>query len=207
LQTTAYWLAIDDRIVEKLRTNGLWSNDPNQYGSTWPFQRDQARARDGYRCQVCGAPEQGRAHDVHHKIPFRTFSSASEANQLKNLITLCPACHKKVENVVRVRSGLAGLAYVLRNLAPLYLMCDIRDLGIHSDPQSLLAEGKPMVVVYDNIPEGIGFSERLYEIHGELLTQAFELINNCECTGGCPSVCRTAVRTGSVGKLRPGAID
>lgn len=201
LQTTAYWLAIDEHIVDKLRANGLWNNDPNQYGSTWHVQRDKARARDGYRCQVCGAQEKGRVHDVHHKIPFRTFSSATEANQLTNLITLCPACHKKVENVVRMRSGLAGLAYVLRNLAPLYLMCDIRDLGIHSDPQSPLAEGTSVVVVYDNIPEGIGFSERLFEIHGELLSQAYELINNCECSSGCPSCVGPAGENGIGGKI------
>ena len=100
-----------------------------------------------------------------------------------------------------MRSGLAGLAFILGNLAPLYLMCDTRDLGIHSDPQSPLAEGKPSVVIYDKVPEGIGFSERLYELHDELLTRACELIKTCECSDGCPSCVGPAGENGTGGKI------
>jgi DEAD/DEAH box helicase domain-containing protein len=187
LQTTAYWLTLADDTVERLRDQGMWSNDPNQYGPTWPRQRDRARARDGYRCQVCSAPELGRAHDVHHKIPFRTFASAEIANQLENLVTLCPNCHRRVETAVRVRSGLAGLGFVLGHLAPLFLMCDTRDLGVHSDPQSPLTEGHPAVVLYDQIPAGIGLSQRVFELHSDLVTRARELVAECPCLDGCPS--------------------
>ena len=33
-----------------------------------------------------------------------------------------------------MKSGLAGLVYVLGNLAPLFLMCDTGDLGTHIEP-------------------------------------------------------------------------
>ncbi|HEY6042657.1 MAG TPA: DEAD/DEAH box helicase, partial [Anaerolineae bacterium] len=75
LHTTGYWLALKDETVEALRAEGLWSNDPNDYGPEWPMVRDRIRARDGYRCTSCGTPEEGRAHHVHHKIPFRAFPS------------------------------------------------------------------------------------------------------------------------------------
>ena len=58
---------------------------------------------------------------------------------------------------------------MLGHLAPLFLMCDSRDLGVHSDPQSPVAEGRPAVVIYDQVPAGIGFSQRLFELHAELL--------------------------------------
>ena len=206
LQTTAYWLTIGEETIDRLRAKGLWKNDPNQYGPTWAIQRDRARARDGYRCQVCGAAEQGRAHDVHHKIPFRTFSTTEEANQLNHLVTLCQACHHRVESAVRMRSGLAGLAFVLGNLAPLYLMCDMCDLGIHSDPQSILADGNPTVVLYDKVPDGIGFSERLYELHDELFTRADELVKACECADGCPSCVGPAGENGIGGKIETMAL-
>ena len=119
--------------------------------------RDQVRARDGYRCQVCGLPESGKSHDVHHKIPFRLFASPEQANQLSNLVTLCPVCHRQAETAVRVRSGLAGLTYALSNLAPLHLMCDPGDLGSHADAEASWADGKPSVVLYDLVPAGIGF--------------------------------------------------
>jgi DEAD/DEAH box helicase domain-containing protein len=132
-------------------------------------------------------PENGRQHDVHHKIPFRAFTSATEANQLENLTTLCPSCHHKVEQNVRMRSGLAGLGYVLGNLAPLFLMCDSGDLGMHIEPVPSAAFANPSVVLYDLVPAGIGFSQRLFELHDELLRRARELVEQCECVDGCPS--------------------
>ncbi|NOZ06954.1 MAG: DEAD/DEAH box helicase [Chloroflexi bacterium] len=187
LVTTGYWVALDADIVEGLRQQALWSNDPNQYGPDWPAQRERARARDRYRCQACGAEEGGRAHHVHHKTPFRTFAGRREANVLSNLVTLCPRCHRRAELAVRIRSGLAGVAFVLGHLAPLFLMCDTRDLGVHFDPQSALAEGRPTVVLYDQVPGGIGFSERLFALHDNLLADARDVVLACECATGCPS--------------------
>ena len=187
LLTTGYWLALSEATVDRLREQGLWSNDPNDYGPNWAVQRERARARDGYCCQVCGAPEQGRSHDVHHKTPFRAFSSYLQANVLENLATLCPGCHRRVETAVRVRSGLAGLSQVLYYLAPFFLMCDTNDLGVHSDPQSPISGGKPTVVIYEQIPAGIGFSQRLFELHDELIRRAAELVAACPCSDGCPS--------------------
>src|SRR5574338_202039 len=155
--------------VDGLREAGNWLNDPNDYGPGWGRLRDNIRMRDGYKCQVCGAPETGRRHDVHHKVPFRAFASAEEANRPDNLTTLCPSCHHKVEANVRVRSGLAGLAYVLGNLAPLFLMCDSGDLGTHIEPVENQTFGQPTVVLYDLVPAGIGFSEKLFEMHDDML--------------------------------------
>jgi DEAD/DEAH box helicase domain-containing protein len=206
LQTTAYWLALDENTVEALRQEGLWRGDPNQYGPNWEQQRRLARQRDGYICQLCGAPESGREHDVHHKVPFRTFTSYLEANQLENLVTLCHACHRRVETAVRVRSGLAGLGYVLGQLAPLFLMCDSRDLGVQSDPQSPLSDGQPTVVLYDQVPAGIGLSQKLYEIHADLLQRAAELVSGCACTDGCPSCVGPGGENGQGGKAETLAI-
>ena len=77
MQTTGFWLGISEETVSHLRSAGAWSNDPNDYGPDWPRIRDAVRARDGYRCQVCGAPEESRQHEVHHKTPFRSFLNRS----------------------------------------------------------------------------------------------------------------------------------
>jgi len=206
LQTTGYWLALGDETVEKLKEEGLWLNTPNNYGPGWTELTRLVRTRDGFRCQMCGVVEKDRAHDVHHKTPFRSFSSPEQANRLENLATLCPACHKRAEAAVRIRSGLAGLSFLLVNLAPLFLMCDPRDLGVHADPQSPLAEGKPAVALYDQVPAGIGFSTRLFEVHTELLQRAFEVVLTCPCTDGCPSCVGPGGEGGSGGKKETGAI-
>src|SRR5690606_32439891 len=117
--TTGYWVTLSEEVVNQLRESGAWTNDPNDYGPGWQKIRENVRMRDQFTCQVCGAKETTRQHDVHHKTPFRAFTSAEEANRLENLITLCHSCHHKVEQNVRIRSGLAGLGFVLGNLAPL----------------------------------------------------------------------------------------
>lgn len=206
LQTTAYWLALSEDAVQELVESGLWSNTPNDYGPDWPALRDQRRAMDAYRCQVCGISEQEHSHAVHHIIPFRGFASPIQANQLSNLITVCPACHRRIETAVRIRSGLAGLAYVLGQLAPLFLMCDSGDLGVHSDPQSPLADSRPSVVIYEQVPAGIGFSQRLFEVHEELLEQARKLVATCACNDGCPSCVGPGGEGGSGGKAESLAI-
>ncbi|MCG3211097.1 MAG: ATP-dependent RNA helicase DbpA [Anaerolineae bacterium] len=200
LHTTGYWLSLAESTVNSLRESGLWSNDPNNYGPNWAEQRNAARARDGYRCQVCGAPEQGRQHDVHHKIPFRQFASYRLANRLENLVTLCRTCHQRAEAAVKMRSGLAGLATVLGQLAPLFLMCDAHDLGLHAEPQSPLAEGLPVVVIYEMAPGGIGFAEELFNLHGQLIAHARELVLSCGCADGCPSCVGPAGEDGVGGK-------
>ena len=187
LVTTGYWLGIAEETVASLHAQGAWTNDPIDYGPNWSEQRARARSRDGYRCQHCGLPESKHAHHVHHKTPFRAFPSYQQANQLLNLVTLCPRCHRRAETAVRIRSGLAGLAFALGHLAPLFLMCDARDIGVHSDPSSPLAGGQPAVVIYDQVPAGVGFSQRLFEVHDRLMAQAYELVAACECTDGCPS--------------------
>jgi DEAD/DEAH box helicase domain-containing protein len=200
LHTSGYWLALAEATVEQLRAQGLWSNDPNNYGPNWARQRRLARARDGYRCQMCGAPEQGREHDVHHKIPFRTFASYEQANQLANLITLCHPCHRRAETAVRIRSGLAGLAFALGHLAPLFLMCDRNDVAVQHDPKSPLTNGQPAIVIYEVIPGGVGFSERLLELHDQLIAHAHELVAACPCPDGCPSCVGPGGEEGRGGK-------
>ncbi|MFC2053192.1 DEAD/DEAH box helicase [Chloroflexota bacterium] len=200
LQTTGYWLCLENDEVARLRETMLWRNDPNDYGPNWRIVRRQVRARDNFRCQVCGKPEKDRQHDVHHKIPFRAFPSFKSANKLENLTTLCQNCHQRAEMVVKVRSGLSGVAYVLGHLAPFFLMCDIRDLGVFSDPQSPLSEGQPTVVIYDQVPAGIGLSQRLFELHNEVSRRAYNLVGACECSDGCPSCVGPGGENGMGGK-------
>jgi DEAD/DEAH box helicase domain-containing protein len=206
LQTTGYWVSLSEETVSRLREAGAWTNDPNNYGPNWPRIRERVRARDKYTCQVCGALETTRQHDVHHKTPFRAFRSPdglpdpAQANRLENLTTLCPSCHHKTEQNVRMRSGLAGLAYVLGNLAPLFLMCDTGDLGTHVEPVENQTFGQPVVVLYDLVPAGIGFSEKLFEMHGELIARALELVTECACADGCPSCVGPGGENGVGGK-------
>src|SRR3989442_8448365 len=90
--------------------------------------------------------------------------------------------------------GLRAVTYLLHHLAPLFLMCDVRDLGSWLGdapppeapateapaPRVLTAEGartrllrserfEPTVYLYDNQPGGIGLTQRLFELMAALV--------------------------------------
>ncbi len=76
------------------------------YGPNWSQQRRAARERDLFCCRRCGASEEllGYELHVHHRQPFRSFGYVPgkndyylQANRLANLISLCAACHPKLE--------------------------------------------------------------------------------------------------------------
>jgi DEAD/DEAH box helicase domain-containing protein len=192
-ETTASWLWLDPDLVRRLEAEGVLL-PPNDYGPEWASARRAALARDGHRCRQCNAPErEGRTHEVHHLRPFRDFGYLPgenrhdrPANALDNLLTLCPACHQRAEAARGTRSALGGLAYALGNIAPLYLMCDPRDLGVESETRARTTRA-PTITFYDRVPEGLGLSERLYELHAELLQAALELVRTCGCVDGCPA--------------------
>jgi len=195
MDTTAYWLTVPDAVLDNLRAAGAWDVEPiTDYGPNWDAQRELARQRDGYRCRVCGAPERpGRRHDVHHLIPFREFGYVPgendryrQANDLGNLITVCHICHTRIETSKAAEGGLHGLAHVLVHLAPLFLMAAPQDLGVSASVQAPDTR-RPTIYLYDDVPGGVGFAERLYELHRDLLRAAEELVAACPCSDGCPS--------------------
>src|SRR5439155_23716850 len=55
------------------------------------------------------------------------------------------------------RDGIAGLAFAVRQVAQLLLMCDRHDIGISIDTSE-----SARIFVYDNYPGGIGFSAPLF---------------------------------------------
>lgn len=192
LETMGYWLIFGEAMTEELYDAGVLLR-PNDYGANWRLQRKKALERDGYRCRMCGASGDDITLHVHHKRPFREYhyekgvnENYLDANKLENLATLCPSCHRQAEAGQQTRSALGGLAYVLRNLAPLYLMCDPGDIQVSAESRSPLTQA-PTVVVYERVAAGVGFSQRLYELHDILLAAALELVSDCRCRDGCPA--------------------
>jgi DEAD/DEAH box helicase domain-containing protein len=85
-------------------------------------------------------------------------------------------------------------------------MCDHGDLGLHVDPQSSIADSRPTIVLYDSIPAGIGFSQRLFQIHADLMIHTLEIVMTCKCSDGCPSCVGPGGEEGSGGKQEALAI-
>ncbi|MFW6301621.1 MAG: DEAD/DEAH box helicase [Bacillota bacterium] len=86
----------------------------------------------------------------------------------------------------KLENGLIGIANLIENIAPLFLLADPRDLNNTVQIKSPFT-GLPTVFFYDSYPGGIGLSEKLFRVHGKLLDRAHELLTDCPCEQGCPS--------------------
>ena len=101
--------------------------------------------------------------------------------------------------------GLRAVTYLLHHLAPIFLLCDIRDLGswlgdtipghegavaTRESTRRRLLEAEtfnPTIYLYDSHAGGIGLAERLFEVLPELLRRALDTLGACPCAWGCPS--------------------
>ncbi len=190
----AYWLTLEEAAVAALEAIGRWRSYSGDRGPNWERQRDLARARDGYACAVCRTPEPpGRSHDVHHVRPFHTFGwrpgeneAYRQANQLENLVTLCPACHRAAERTLGLQGGLSGIGHSLLHLASLFLMCARRDLAANAEAHAAWT-GKPTIAIFERAAASVGFGAQLFQLHDQLLLAASQLIADCPCANGCPS--------------------
>jgi DEAD/DEAH box helicase domain-containing protein len=78
------------------------------------------------------------------------------------------------------------LGTLVRNVAPVFLLCDPRDLGVAErlkDP----AFACPALYVYDSYPGGTGLAEGLMQNAGAVLRGCLDLVAGCPCAHGCPS--------------------
>jgi DEAD/DEAH box helicase domain-containing protein len=114
------------------------------------------------------------------------------------------------------RDGISGMAYAMRSVAQLLLMCDRKDIGLSVDTGSsesaavgrgamatkapLVAGVDPKIFIYDNYPGGIGFSAPLFRMQEDLLRATRELVTECECDSGCPSCVGPIGETGPLAK-------
>src|SRR5215472_1241408 len=101
--------------------------------------------------------------------------------------------------------GLRAVTYLLHHLAPMFLLCDVRDVGSWLGDGSPSEAGvvvtresawarllqatefTPTIYLYDNQPGGIGLAERMFQVLPELLRRGLDTLVSCGCRNGCPS--------------------
>jgi len=81
---------------------------------------------------------------------------------------------------------LLSISNLLQNISPLFVMTDIRDIGVAENLKQQVT-GFPTIFLYDRYPGGVGLAERLFEIKHMLLQSSLERVAECTCRNGCPS--------------------
>jgi DEAD/DEAH box helicase domain-containing protein len=84
------------------------------------------------------------------------------------------------------RSGsFLGFARLLLRVAPLFVRCDMADLGVKAEIASTHFN-RPVVILFDDIPGGVGLSQAASHNHRRILEAMRSIVTGCECKSGCP---------------------
>jgi DEAD/DEAH box helicase domain-containing protein len=95
--------------------------------------------------------------------------------------------------------ALRGVAHVLRQIVPVWILSDPADIRAVSMVRSPFTD-QPTIYIYDSIPGGVGFSRRIYDMFDNIVEGAVSVLEKCPCKDGCPSCIGPTINTGDGGK-------
>ncbi len=96
-------------------------------------------------------------------------------------------------------AALQAAANILRNIAPVYLMCDPSDIRSVPRVRSSFSE-RPALFLYDNFAGGVGLSFKLFHDPLPTLQGGLSLLQDCQCQAGCPSCIGPELEVGRASK-------
>jgi len=94
------------------------------------------------------------------------------------------------EHKLLVGDALIGIANVLVEVAPLFVMCDTQDIGTVVDAKNL---NRDALFLHDRYPGGMGYARRCIEHFDAIMATIADVIRDCACEDGCPSCVGSAV--------------
>ena len=95
-----------------------------------------------------------------------------------------------LEQQLLVGEALIGIANVMVEVAPFFVMCDTQDIGVVVDASCL---GRDAIFLHDRYPGGMGYAKRCLERIEDLMRTMYEVVRDCGCEDGCPSCVGSAV--------------
>jgi DEAD/DEAH box helicase domain-containing protein len=204
----------EEKVAYVKRVDVDYFTDAVSAKGVWILRRLEGREHPGYLA------EQGEVLVAEKVVGFKKIKLGTMENvgsgevelpqQEKQTtsawITVPPATLDRVsKSREELIDALRAVTYLLHHLAPIFLLCDIRDLGSwlgdttpaeagavatrESAKQRLLQAERfnPTIYLYDAHAGGIGLAERVFEVLPDLLRHGLSTLKVCPCAAGCPS--------------------
>jgi DEAD/DEAH box helicase domain-containing protein len=97
--------------------------------------------------------------------------------------------------------ALLALRNLVKNVIPLFVRCDPRDVHVWSEVRAPAWGDRPTIYVFDHMPAGVGLAERTFAAHRDLFGSMMSLLDECPCERGCPACAGTEMEIGPTGKI------
>ncbi len=135
--------------------------------------------------------------NTHENIGYGEVALDAEEHETRGLVFRFPPGETGAELTEAMRGFyeldeesrsalLSGLAALIRSVAPFFLLCDRRDIGVSPRSRDPFY-GVPALYIYDTAPGGTGLSEALSLKIAAVFEAAAARVRNCPCLYGCPS--------------------
>jgi DEAD/DEAH box helicase domain-containing protein len=204
----------EEKVAYVKKVNVDYFTDAISAKGVWILQRLAGREHPAYLA------EQGEVLVAEKVVGFKKIKHGTlenvgsgevelpqqEKQTTSAWLTVPPATLQRVSpSREELIDGLRAVAYLLHHLAPIFLLCDIRDLGSwlgdttpattgvvatrESAKARLMAADvfQPTIYLYDSHAGGIGLAERVFEVLPDLLKHSLRTLEGCACKAGCPS--------------------
>jgi DEAD/DEAH box helicase domain-containing protein len=204
----------EEKVAYVKRVNVDYFTDAISAKGVWILQRLADREHPAYLA------EQGEVLVAEKVVGFKKIKHGTLENvgsgevdlpqqEMQTTAAWLTAAPETLARVSRSREelidGLRGVAFLLHHLAPIFLLCDVRDLGswlgdttpaktgavaTRESTRKRLLEAEhfnPTIYLYDSHAGGIGLAERLFEVLPDLLARGLATLRTCPCRAGCPS--------------------
>src|SRR5713226_2506945 len=208
------WREDEEKVAYVKRVQVDYFTDAISAKGVWILQRLADQAHPGYLA------EQGEVLVAEKVVGFKKIKMGTLENvgsgevelPQQEMQTTAAWLTVTPETLARVSAsrealidGLRAVTYLLHHLAPIFLLCDIRDLGSWLGDTTPATSGvvatresakrrlmdadqfNPTIYLYDSHAGGIGLAEHVFEILPDLLRRGLATLEACACRAGCPS--------------------
>lgn len=126
--------------------------------------------------------------ETHENLGWGDIHTPEIEMHTQGAWVLIPEDHRIRQTIAERDLGgvLAGAAHVLGQVAPLFVLCDPRDIRVRAEVRTSTFQ-LPALYFYDQFPGGMELCFRILENLSVIAGSARQLIAECPCKSGCPS--------------------
>ncbi len=185
----------EDRQARVRRINVDYYTDAQDKVDLYVLEDEEERVRNGYEMhrgelmlRIKAVMFKKIKLETHENLGWGDIHTPEIEMHTQGGWILIPEDHPLRQKVAERDLGgvLAGTAHVLGNVAPLYVLCDPRDIRVKAEVKAATF-GLPAIYFYDQFPGGLELCYRILENLPVIAAAAKIRIEDCPCESGCPS--------------------
>lgn len=185
----------DDHQARVRRINSDYFTDAQEKVDLTILEEDRKDICNGFECcrgelmvRVKATMFKKLKLETHENLGWGDIHTPELEMHTEGSWILIPEHHDIYNSIAANKLGpvITAAAYILGQVAVLFVLCDPRDIHARSELRSSMFT-LPAIFFYDSVPGGMGLSHKIMQNLSVIAGAALGRIRECACTAGCPS--------------------